>query len=664
MTETRGTASSLDEPIETAGEEQAGRDGRTPKSPLIAAPAALVIVLLLLATVYQGAFDLRDWGPPALLVLGTLLALQLGGGGLPLGNWWVRLMVGGIWAFAGWALLSAVWSASPSAAWQGGARDLFYAALITAPIVLIPRGRVLEVLGLALAGGIAALAVYTLIRMLVDGSGMFLAGRLDDPVGYRNATALLFTLGFWPLVAIAARGPRRFLRGASFALAVLCLALAFLTQSRGIVVGLAAGGVVAIALGPERVRRAWLAVLALGLLALFSKGLLTPYDAFDGGQGIVEDSDIATAARMTLLLMLVAFAAGLAIALVDNGLRSGSAGMARARIAARVGLVAIVIVGIVGGLAAVGDPVSKARTKWDEFTANQTVAEGATRYGNVSGQRYDLWRVSLDEFKDHPIAGAGEAAYPFDYYQHRNTDRNLDDPHGLPFQVLGELGLVGALLFLAFLVGAAGALLSRWKHVPAGRRRIASGLAASGAVLIGQSFVDWMWRIPGVTGLGLLCLGLGVALTLDPMATGRRLNVSWRAATAAALAAAVVAVGVLYVSDFFVRQARARAADSPAGELSSARTASKLNPVSVVPWYLMASAHESLGELPAARKDLAKALDLEPDNFATMGVIGDFYARQGRYRLARRWYQRALALNPVDVGLQQLVKTGGRPPPP
>jgi Tfp pilus assembly protein PilF len=95
--------------------------------------------------------------------------------------------------------------------------------------------------------------------------------------------------------------------------------------------------------------------------------------------------------------------------------------------------------------------------------------------------------------------------------------------------------------------------------------------------------------------------------------------------------------------------------------LSAARNAERLDPFSVVPWYLMASAHETQGQLRLARSDLAKALELEPDNFATMGIIGDFYARRGQYAQARQWYARALEHNPVDVGLQQLAETGGKP---
>src|SRR5690349_18520353 len=117
MNEARPTAPSLEKP----GPPDPGTDHRTDghgQSPLIAAPAVFVLVLLLLATVFHGAFYLRDWGPPAALVLGTLWALQVGGGGLPLGNRWVMAMLAGIWGFAGWTLLSMLWSETPAGAWE------------------------------------------------------------------------------------------------------------------------------------------------------------------------------------------------------------------------------------------------------------------------------------------------------------------------------------------------------------------------------------------------------------------------------------------------------------------------------------------------------------------------------------------------------------------
>ena len=74
-------------------------------------------------------------------------------------------------------------------------------------------------------------------------------------------------------------------RALAFGAATLCLGLAFLTQSRGIVLGLALGGVVVLALGPDRVRRAWTAIITLAAVAIASPWLLRPFHAFDGGDG-------------------------------------------------------------------------------------------------------------------------------------------------------------------------------------------------------------------------------------------------------------------------------------------------------------------------------------------------------------------------------------------
>ena len=55
--------------------------------------------------------------------------------------------------------------------------------------------------------------MLTFVNALRDGAGQFLAGRLNDPVGYRNATAALMAMAFWPLVCLAAqRAPNPLLR--------------------------------------------------------------------------------------------------------------------------------------------------------------------------------------------------------------------------------------------------------------------------------------------------------------------------------------------------------------------------------------------------------------------------------------------------------------------
>ncbi|HEY7951617.1 MAG TPA: O-antigen ligase family protein [Solirubrobacteraceae bacterium] len=637
---------------------------------LVAGPTVLVLALLVLATAYAGAFKVGQWAPPALFILLVLFTLVLRGGALALPDRWLGLALGGAWGLAAWAMLSALWAASPGAALEGAARLALYAAILTLPLLAVGDLRALRVAAHGIVIGIVLIALYALGKMLLDGPAIFLAGRLNGPVEYRNATALLFCLAYWPLIVLAATRARgRALRAVSFGLTELMLGLAFLTQSRGVILGLCCGAIVVLALGPDQVRRAWLALLSVVLLALASSWLLTPYHAFAGGAGLVHASDITTAARALLLLVLAAGAIGFLLAVFDAGLRVHSPAMGRVRLGARLALGAAVLLGLVGGVVAVhGDPLHELSVKWSEFKRLQTNSSETTRYTSAGGQRYDLWRVALDEWQAHPLGGVGQSGYQFAYYRQRRSNRNLDDPHGLLFQVAAELGGVGLLLLLLIPIGLFGSLRRWWRLAPLGARRTCCGLCAAGVTFLGQSLVDWMWRIPGLTGLGLLCLAVAAALLArSAQAAGApaarivfRLPLR-RPLAATALLVAVALTLSLYLSDFYIRRARAEIGHSPQAQLAAARTAASLDPWSTDPHYLEASALESVGNRPAARAQLLQAKRMEPSSQVPLGLLGDFEARGGRYLIARFYYRKALALDPLDVGLEQLARSGGQP---
>lgn len=671
------------------------------------APAIFVLALLVLATAYAGAFDVDQWAPPTLFILLMLLTFILRGG-VRLPDRWVGLALAGAWGLAVWAAASAAWAGSPGAALEGAGREIMYAAILTLPFVAVGDRseigqRALRVAGWGVVCGIALIALYTMSWMLLDGPAVFLAGRLNEPIGYRNATALLFCLAYWPLIVLAAtRSGGRLLRAVCFGLAVLMLGLAFLTQSRGVLLGLGCGGAVTLALGPDRVRRVWLALLSIALLAGAAPWLLRPYHAFAGGNGVVHAGDIAVAARALVALTVIAATVGFLLAVFDSGLRPASPAMLRVvRPASRLCLYAVALAVLVGVLAVVhGNPVSEAQVKWREFKSLQTTSTSALRYTSTGGQRYDLWRVALAELRANPLGGVGEGSYEFGYYQMRRTSRNLDDPHGLLFQIGAELGLVGLLLFAAIPLGLLASLRRWWALASLEARRSACGLAATGATFLGQSLVDWMWRIPGLTALGLLCPAVAVALlarsasagdaekrglaaphhegdgngwSVAPLhsdrvpaghtvsATPRRRGLPWgRAAVGAALLGAVALVLVLYLSDVYVRRARDELGRSATAQLADARTASALAPWAVDPHYLEASALETLGRRAAARAQLEQARRLEPESLVPLGLLGDFEARGGDYGAARVYYRQAVARDPLDTGLQQLARTGGR----
>ena len=482
---------------------------------------------------------------------------------------------------------------------------------------------------------------------------------MNDPVEYRNATAALFALAFWPLVCVAAqRGAHPLLRSGAFSGAVLALGLAYLTQSRGVVIGFACGALVALAFGPDRLRRAWLTLFAIGLLAVASGNLLEPYDVFVATRA-TDPAAIDGAMSTLVTLSIAGFFAALLLALFDGGLRISAHAERTMRGVAAGGLVLLTVAALAGGLIAVGNPVTFVSDKVDEFKVLDAAAPGETetRLGSTGGQRYDLWRVALNDLRDHPLGGVGEGSYPTNYYAERRTDRNLSTPHSLAFATLAELGLVGLLLLLAVPVAAFAALAAGWRSAGLSERRWGSAMVAGGTVLLGQAMVDWLWQIPGLMGLGLLCIAIGVACVSLPEAGGAvaRARRPWRIATVIVPLLAAVLVSALYLSDVYTRSARAQRGVSPTEQLSDARNAQRLNPYALAPRYLEAGALEGDGKRPAARAELLDALELEPDNFVTMALLGDLETRAGHRAAALAWYQRALARNPGDVGLQQLA---------
>lgn len=635
--------------------------------PRAAAPIALVVLLLVLATTSQGAFQVDRWAPLALFVLAVVLAAIVVGRGIAVRSRAVAVALTGIWGLAGWSLLSMLWAQSSASAFVAGDQLILYAAIVTLPFAVPASRRALAATGWAVVIGIGAIALYVLVALLLDGSSWFLAGRLNGPVNYRNATALLFALPVWPLViATASRANRRSVRAGAFAVATLCLSLVFLTQSRGILLGLAIGGCVVLSVGPDRVRSAWVAILAAGGVAVCSPLLLRPYHAFQGGHGIVTAHDVTVAALASLALTAATFVLGLLIALFDSGLRPGSPQMQHLRRAALAALIVGLVAAAGAGAVAVGNPATFVHNKWNQFRDLNGPISTNTRYASVGGQRYDLWRVALKEFDSAPVIGVGAQNYSFGYYRSRKTNRNLDDPHSVVFSLLSGGGVVAVMLLVLFVGGIAVALRRGLRLLDSTSRRHVVAPVAMGVVLLGQSAVDWIWRIPGLTAIGVFALALGAAQAVrahepEPTARDRSRFPAAFALAAAGLVLAVLAVLDLFIYDAYLQRARADAGN-PRAELAAARVAAEFDPWSVTPHYLESSAYETLGQRATAFAQLNDALALEPKNPATLGVLGDFEARGGKLAAARGYYRLALVLNPLDAGLRQLVQIGERRP--
>jgi hypothetical protein len=615
------------------------------------APTLVAMALLVIAAWSDGGFPMHSWAPLAIFALVALAAAR--GNGVRGAALAVAAL---LWGFAAWTLLSATWADSPDAALRGASHNMLYAALASLPLLTLPSPEWARRAAALMAGGLGALVAATFVACLVEGADAFLAGRLDWPVGYRNGSAALFAMAFWPLLVVAAHRRAHVVpRAGAFALGLLALGLALLTQSRGVLIGFAVGGAVTLAMGPERLRRAWLGLLAVGLLAGAGRTLLEPYDQFiatGGTDAAAVDNALGTLA----VLGTSGFGIALVLSVFDGGLRVSEEAERRLRAFGIVGLVTLILVGLVAGAVAVGDPIQLVRDKAAEFKDLDAAAPGETRLGSTGGQRYDLWRIAWHEFESAPLNGVGEGSYPTRYYEERATDRNLTTPHSLWMRVIAETGLVGLLLLGGACVAAVVALIRGWRRATLPERRWSSAMIAAAAVLLSQSTVDWLWQIPGLTGLGFMCLGIGVAIVAVPRA-GEGPAPRPRAWQAIRLVPALsaVLVGALFLSYTYVRSARAP--DEPSRDrLELAQTAERLDPWALEPRYLQAGALEELGRRGEARRVLLEALDIAPSDFSTMALLGDLETRAGHPAAARGWYRRALPRNPRDLGLQELAR--------
>jgi UDP-GlcNAc:undecaprenyl-phosphate GlcNAc-1-phosphate transferase len=163
--------------------------------------------------------------------------------------------------------LSAAWADSGTSAVVAGNRYLTYAAFLALVLMLVRDARGAVTLLGAFALGAVGVACADLARMLGGDLGrLFVGGRLNEPLGYVNGQGCFFLLAAWPCIALAEQRRARWLAGLALGGATLLLGLAFMAQSRGVVLAAAVSAVAVLALAGGRRRRiAALAMIAAGL---------------------------------------------------------------------------------------------------------------------------------------------------------------------------------------------------------------------------------------------------------------------------------------------------------------------------------------------------------------------------------------------------------------
>jgi O-antigen ligase/polysaccharide polymerase Wzy-like membrane protein len=476
----------------------------TPASPerrrtLMATAPLWASAPLLLAAPFFAAFRTGGYGQDTQLLIGVVLfsALALAAAtsawpplprGLPLAA--LSALVG----YAVWVGLSTGWARVVYRAVQDADRVAMYCAAFAVSLCVMKVRAIRRLAGPVLLAGIVVVCAYSLAGRLLPHVVHEEVGslRLAQPLTYWNALGMF--AGFGVLIGVGLASDVRLsarLRALACAATVPCGFTAFLTLSRGVAAAVLAGLVMLVVLRRRRatlaaaaVALACIVVLALAAIAFFPDIVtLSPGTAAQVSQGAV---CLAVALAATA-------AAGLLHARVSRSRRARGQLPLASRTASRI---AVAVVPVVLGLGIAVAGHGKEKTE---------LPSTASRITHVETVRGQYWRVALDAWRRHPLAGIGSASFAVEWSQHRGSNQPALDAHSLYIETLAELGVVGAALLLAFIgsvaVGTARAVRAAPRDATVA---IAAAVLAAFAVHAG---LDWDWEMPAVSLIPLILAG-------------------------------------------------------------------------------------------------------------------------------------------------------------
>ena len=619
----------------------------------LAIPGLIAVAGGLVLAVDDGGFPSTVWYPAALFALVLLTIVVVAAPPATMGP---RTLVVGLCAYGLLTVLafaSIAWADAPGQAWDAANRILLY-GLVLLLVTLHPWSRETGAAAVGLAGfGTALIALSLLLTGVVggDAADLFLGGRLAEPTGYLNATANLWLIGFWPVLYFATRrGTPGWLRGLGLAAAVLLLQVDVLSQSRGAVIAFAGSALVFLIVTPRR----WPALLALattiGLTAL-AFGPLT--DVRDAARVADLGPALDDAARAIALSAAAAFVLGWAAAFAGG--RAEPAVRSRSWVprAGNIALAALALAGVVAILVAIGNPSDWVSARWDDFknSGYSKVESGRTRFtGGLGSNRYDFYRVALDQFEEKPIFGVGGDNFADAYLLHRRSLEAPRHPHSLGFRMLSQHGLVGALLFLVSLVAmVVAALRVRRLTGPDGAALVAGGLAAFAAFFF-HALVDWLWAFPA---LGVLAFAmLGVAARIEdrpaqvPVASVGPLPLAARVVFGVVVLAAAISLAIPGIAARYTASAYEDFQQDPRTALDQLDRAADLNPLSDEPLVAKGVIEQRLSRPASAVAPLREAVDRRPGNWFAHLELGLALSATGHPRAALASLEEASRLNP------------------
>jgi hypothetical protein len=584
----------------------------------------------------HGSIAAGSWLPYAILVaLAGAVALTTGAVTAP----HRRRLIGplALLALAAWAAVTVLWAPVPSLARDEALLTLFYAVTLALVVATLTswESRVGALSLLALSGG--AYSVATALRLVLgpDPVSTFVDGRLSYPIDYANADAAIAVVALWPGIVLGARrGSPVAARALALAAAGAGLAGSLLSQSKGSVIGLVASCVVVFAVSSARLRL----LVPFGVVAVVCGVAFMPLTEPFRAAGA---SPIRHAGLTVLAVCLACGAFGGVYAAIDRRLAISPRATSLAGRAVVAALAVAVAAGAAGFVLAVHHPERFASRQWAAFKHSPGKETDSTHLLSLGSNRYDFWRVALDEFAHHPLRGVGARGFGPDYLIHGRSYETPALAHSIVFEAMGTEGVVGLLLLV---VGLGAPFLLAFRGALRRRAPVIGALGAATAVVV-QACADWTWTFPAVALPALVALGLATA------------EEDWRpvARRARTVLVAAAAVVVALFAPVWLAQ-RFTDAGIRAKSQSDLDMARRLDPLTTAPLL----AEVQIQPLPQAVEALRKAVAIEPRAVVDRYYLGVAYLSAGDHAGARAELLAALRLKPGDPAIRAALASARR----
>jgi len=557
-------------------------------------------------------------------------------------------------AFALWTGLSALWAASPEKAFNEFDRVFLFLAVFTLAVVAAPRGSARRWLaGLAL--GLTAVAVIALVSRLFPhsfGDTTQLAQvfptaskRLSFPVDYWNGLATLVAFAIPCLLYFAAES-RAVVRGLAVAPLPALTATLYLTSSRGGWVAAAIAIVVLMALTSRR----WATAGALLIGGAASAGAVAVLLSRDELVDSPLTSSVAESQGRSAALLIAGLCAvaGVGYALLASVV---PAPPRASRAAATVFAAALVLLAFAAAVAS--HPV-RHYENFKEIPPELTGASVQEHLFSTSGNgRWQWWTSAVDEWQTRPIEGRGAGSYEAWWAEHASIPAFVRDAHSLYLETLGELGLVGLALLLAFFVSCLVAGARRLAGRTEGDRAAVAALLALVGAFLFEAGIDWMWELTVVSVVAILALGLLTGPATEPELSGlraveaRRGRPVFRIALAAIAFGLIVAEAIPLLANMEVRKSQDSVNSGNLVEaLDQAESARSIQPWAASPYLQLALVQELGGRADEALVSIETALEHDQSDWRLWLVAARIQTKAGEIADARQSLAKARELNP------------------